>query len=109
MICLELASPVASLQFSLVHGTMYKSIPIHPKAFWFLMLCCYVCLSCFICTLMFLLYKIPLTNILVEFLMGLPVSKCDEFSMFNWKSSGNIYIQGGAKNGLQWFLRKIIQ
>ena len=35
--------------------------------------------------------KNPLTDILVEILMGLAVNMCDEFSMFTRKSSQSIY------------------
>ena len=42
-------------------------------------------------TFRFLLFKNPLTDILVEILMGLAVDMRDEFSMFNRKSSQSTY------------------
>lgn len=43
-----------------------------------------------ICTFRILLFKKLLTDILVEFLMGLAVNKCDEFSVLNCQSSESI-------------------
>lgn len=94
---LRLASPTDGLQFSLILSTTHNLIIIHLNVVCFPTLCCCICLTYILCggekktTFRFLLSKNPLTDILVEILMGLAVNMCDEFSMFNRKSSQIIY------------------
>lgn len=87
-LCLELSSSINGLQFSLVCRTTHKSITIYQNAFWFPRLYCCVCLSCYLYIQDFAFQKT--SDILVEFLMGLAVNKCDEFSVLNCQSSESI-------------------